>query len=209
MSTRAIITVKGTVEYAGGETSEEVQRLYAHGDGYPSHVGTMVHNFLKVAPSLGGSGKVQKAAFGDWGKTPTTEGRYRSFSGAGRAYATMHNVMAEPDKFVTALTAYMINKGYGGLYLTDRDPVEEAKGRGTDIEWHYVVTLGPRPKLEVYEYDFDAKRFVKKAASIPELAEQELAAHRKWRAEYAKKQAKEKRATKKRARASGGVRGLR
>jgi len=200
MSTRAIITVKGSSEFA-----REAQRLYAHGDGYPSHVGIMVHNFLKVAPSLAGGGKVQSAA---WGSGPKP-GRYRAFSGVGRAYATMHNVLGEPDKFVPALISYMTNKGYGGLYLTDRDPEEEIKGDGyTDIKWHYLVTLGPRPKLDAYEFDFSKKQFVKQSASIPELAEKEQIENRKRAAEYEKAKAKEKKPKTSR-KASTGIRSLR
>lgn len=158
MSTRAIITVQSA-------DGKDVKRLYAHGDGYPSEVGAIVANFAKVAPSFetNAGGKSYKAAYGDWksNNPAKREGRYHKFSSLGRAYSSMPNITVEPDKFVPALITYMTTKGYGGLYLTDRDPEKEAAAKGhgekygTDIEWHYVVTLGKdygaKPKVETFE----------------------------------------------------------
>jgi len=156
MSTRAIITVKSA-------NGKEVPNHHAHGDGYPSTVGMMVWNFAKLAPRIDQnapqSKRLRTAAWGDFSKG--TAGRYRSMPGIMRAASLMANTSVEPDKFVPALIAYMATKGYGGIYMTDRDPEKEAaaKGRGeefgTDIEWHYVVALGRDygDKLEVETYE--------------------------------------------------------
>jgi len=159
MSTRAIVTVKSA-------DGTETRRLYCHGDGYPSEVGKLVYNFAKFSPRIDGNSSgstMQKVAFGDWSsKDPVKrEGKYHKLPPLGQAYSTMYNVTVDPDKFVPALISFMINKGYGGVYITDRDPVKEAaeKGHGdeygTDIEWHYVVTLGKEygaaPKVDVFE----------------------------------------------------------
>lgn len=205
MSTRAIITAKD----ASG--SFDVRRLYLHGDGYPSGVGILLSNFLKVLPSLGqfGSRKVHRAAWGDWKKG--LEGRYQRFSGRGRAYATMHNVAAEPDQFIPALSSYLMSKGYGSVYLTDRDPVKEAKEDWTDIEWHYVVTLklDGKPKLEVYEYDYDKKGFKRRSRSVEELAEAEQREWRRRQEEYEQEQkSKKKSATKKSPKPSSRLQGM-
>jgi hypothetical protein len=205
VSTRAIITVKGE-----GDT----RRLYAHGDGYPSGVGAMVNNFLKILPSLGqfGSRKVQTAAWGDY--TRGKEGRYKKFSGLGRAYSLMSNVAAEPDQFVPALTTYMNSKGYGSLYLTDRDPEKEAKEEpyGTDIEWHYVVTLNPtKPRLDVFSHDHN-KGFKRHSQSIDELIEAEQAEWRRYQEEQRQKAApvaKKKARTVSRKRVSSQIKGMR
>jgi hypothetical protein len=168
----------------------------------------MVYHFAKIAPAIdvNAGGKVRNAAFGDWrSKNPAKqEGRYSKFSPLGQAYSLMANTSTEPDKFVPALITYMTSKGYGGLYLTDRDPVKEAAARGhgeeygSDIEWHYVVTLGKnfgvKPKVDVYHDAYYGgpdgstyQKFVKKA-SIPVLAAKEEEEQRKRIAAYEKEQ---------------------
>lgn len=223
MSTRAIITVKQKVEGEGPKSpgikyaGEEIRRLYCHGDGYPSYLGIRVYNFLNAVKSMGQHGKVHKKVW-DW-STSGGRSRYEKISPRGRAYSSMANVLWEADQFLPALTTYLHSKGYGGTYLTNRDPEEEAKRDWTDIEWHYVITLPPflkaaKPKLEVYEHMYDEHRtpkgwFVKKTASMPELVEKELEERRRYRAEYEKKQKAEEQAKKRSARASSGLHGMR
>ncbi len=210
MSTRAIITVKSA-------DGKDVKRLYAHGDGYPPTVGMLVYNFAtKIAPTLdinSPNSRVRKAAWGDDKKG--TEGRYHKFSGLGQAYATMANVTVEPDKFIPALITFMTTKGYGGLYLTDRDPDKEAAERqnghgGTDIKWHYVVTLGKdyggKPTVDAYTAEAygpkvpgwinsatgkptmigSREHFVKRGPSIPALAEKEERDRKRMQKKYEK-----------------------
>ena len=205
MSTRAIITVKGV---------DKTSRLYCHGDGYPSGVGTVLNNFLKVLPSLGqyGTRKVQKAVWGDWEKEKS--GRYDVVSPRGRALAGMYNVAVEPDQFVPALISYLMSKGYGGIYLTDRDPVKEALEDWTDIAWHYVVNLNPRggkPKLDVYESTVEGDKwsFKKHHRSLEELVEAERAEWRRNKEDNKKKQTAAKRKTKSPKGGPGSVRGIR
>lgn len=186
MSTRAVITVKSA-------DGKDVRRLYAHGDGYPYYLGTRVSNFVDLAPRLDGnspSRKVQTSVYGG--------SRYGRLSGLGRAYAGMYNVSVEPDKFVPALITYLTTKGYSGLYLTDRDPEKESQeGDGTDIEWHYVITLGSdfgkKAKLESYYYNSSKHRFVKKAGSMKSIVAAEKRADEIARQKYkAEQEAKTK-----------------
>jgi hypothetical protein len=150
MSTRAIVT-------AVSSDGKEKYSIYCHGDGYPDVVGELVRNFVNLAPRIDGNvgRQVQHAAFGHGEK----EGRYHKFSQMGQAYSTMFNVSAEPSKFISVLIGYMQSKGYGGVYLTDRDPIAEAakKGHGdpygTDIDWFYKVVMDGKGglKLQVYK----------------------------------------------------------
>jgi hypothetical protein len=97
----------------------------------------------------------------------------------------MYNVSVEPDKFVPALITYLTTKGYSGLYLTDRDPEKEIRDDYTDIEWHYVVTLGndfgKKANLDTYYNDYDKKKFIKKAGSMKSLVEAERRASEAYR----------------------------
>lgn len=216
MSTRAIVTVKSTASepFKGEKYPEEIRRLYCHGDGYPSYLGKRLYNFVNVVKSMGQQGKVWKSG---WTSPVDRPGGYVKRSPLGKAYTGMANVLWEPDQFMTALTTYLHSKGYGGTYLTDRDPEKEAREKWTDIEWHYVITLPPylkqaKPKLAVYELvgegsgESRKERFVKKSAPVPELVEQELAERERSRKRYEKEQ---KARERKERRASTGLRGLR
>jgi hypothetical protein len=128
MSTRAIITITD---------GKKTQRIYAHGDGYPSGVGQLVKYFTNIAPGIDrNSGFKKYVPNQKWSP-----------------YASVSNVSTHTGKFVAGLLGYLWQKGYTGAYLTDRDPITEEP---TDIDWHYIVTLpgdyGTRakPKLQVY-----------------------------------------------------------
>lgn len=130
MSTRAIVTITD---------GKKIQRIYAHGDGYPRGLGQLVKYFTNIAPGIDPNSGFKK--------------RVPKYS----PYGFVPNVAIEPDKFTASLLGYLWKKGYTSAYLTDRDPDQEAKNDWSDVEWHYVVTLpggygtGKKPSLKVFE----------------------------------------------------------
>ena len=140
MSTRAIVTVTN-----GNKT----RRIYCHGDGYPAGLGQLVKYFTNIAPVIDpNSGFSKYKAFRVNPKTGKEDYKYSP-------YGHVPNVAGEPDKYIAGLLGYLWKKGYTSAYLTDRDPVKEAKDDWTDIEWHYVVNLPKmgsqaKPALKVY-----------------------------------------------------------
>lgn len=142
MSTRAIVTVTN---------GDQTRRIYCHGDGYPRELGQLVKYFTNIAPSIDpNSGFSKYKAFRTNPKTGKQDYKYSP-------YGFVPNVAGEPDKYIAGLLGYLWKKGYVSAYLTDRDPVKEAKEDWTDIEWHYVVNLGDRskkPSVKVYKQEY-------------------------------------------------------
>jgi hypothetical protein len=142
VSTRAIVTATN-----GNET----YRIYCHGDGYPAGLGQLVKYFTNIAPAIDpNSGFSKYKSFRVNPKTGKEDYKYSP-------YGSVPNAAGEPNKYIAALLGYLWKKGYTHAYLTDRNPVEEAKNDWSDIEWHYVVNLGDRgkkPSLKVYRKEY-------------------------------------------------------
>lgn len=141
MSTRAIVTATD---------GKETYRIYCHGDGYPAGLGQLVKYFTNIAPAIDPNSGFSK--YKSFRKDPKTGKETYKYS----PYGFVPNAAGEPSKYIAALLGYLWKKGYTHAYLTDRDPVKEAKEDWSDIEWHYVVNLGRggKPALKVFRQDY-------------------------------------------------------
>ena len=142
MSTRAIVTAVN-----GGEKWS----LYCHGDGYPAIVGRLVKNFAHLAPYIDVNNPKGREAMRRRMDIPFEVRRGAKVSG----YQYMANTSYDPSKFIAALAAFMVQKGYSGVYMTDRDPIQEAKQADTDIDWYYLVNMNNgNPRVRAYRMEY-------------------------------------------------------
>ena len=131
MSTRAIIKARD---------SEETWSLYCHRDGYPSHLGRMVLDFVELAPRIDPNNKYYQRGDSKDSYNP---------------YQFIPNVSLEAGKFIASLAGYLWQQGYTSAYMTSRNPREEREKGGTDIEWLYEVVLGDRLAVQVFKLTSD------------------------------------------------------